>query len=213
MLFRWLLLALAVCAVGCSRGTVPAAPSVAPAARRQLSSGLFLTCSHVVGPDRIQGVITARNVGIEPIALVDRWNSWGAFQWWLRIGTQTAVNPQDTWDENRYTESTLAPGEIRHARFQVTQSLNQGAAWAGWCFLTKENAGGRSIPNDSSPRFASGVPILITLDGALASKSPPHPIPDALPTTGIWSGNTTVRSVEFSSLESLEKLIQGQPLE
>src|SRR5438552_8400383 len=90
---------------GCEQaGLSPTVVKSSPKARTHLKSNLFLGCAHaVIGPDLICGVLTAQNTGKEPIALVDRWNSWGAYQWRLTLGTQSAGNPQRNWWANCYT--------------------------------------------------------------------------------------------------------------
>ena len=98
---------------------VPANPPLARAPKDSLALG----CAHVVvGPDLIRGILAATNWGDKPIALIDRWNSWGAYQWTMSIGSRRAGNLQHDWLKNFYTESILAPGETRQARFSVTRS-------------------------------------------------------------------------------------------
>ena len=69
---------------------------------------------------QIRGVLEIHNVGDHPVALADRWNSWGAFQWTIRVdGRWPAANPVSAWNENAPSETLLAPGETRAARFYV----------------------------------------------------------------------------------------------
>jgi len=98
---------------GCDRAAVPTPSTLL----RQTASTLSLTSDHVVvSPDLIRGILTIRNTGTRPIAMIDRWNSWGAYQWRFQVGAESAGNPQHSWWANVYTETVLAPGEVRHAR-------------------------------------------------------------------------------------------------
>jgi hypothetical protein len=128
---------------GCGRkeAASPATAVAIPAPRRLNRSDLVLPCAHVVvAPDLIRGVLTARNIGREPLALVDRWNSWRAFQCTLETSGGSAGNPQRSWDANDYTETRLAPGEVRHVRFCVTASRTTLRVLEdSWWFLAGES--------------------------------------------------------------------------
>jgi hypothetical protein len=168
----------------------------------------------VVNPELICGVLTARNSGKESFALVDRWNSWGAYQWNLFIGTQSAGNPQHDWYANFYTETILIPGETRHAWFYVTRSRTAPRFREGaWWFLVGDAFGVISVASfgeriDISTRFVRGQSLSLAMGGSL----PEAYDTDRAPTTTVWTGVTTVRSEELTSVQDLEARIQGQPL-
>jgi hypothetical protein len=198
-----------LCAFGCERAPGTPVQPLAQSARPQVQAGLFLTSSHVVvSPELMLGVLTVRNVGTAPIALVDRWNSWGAYQWWLSIGTESAGNPQCSWYRNFYSESVIAPGELRHAWFQVTRSRKNGPVReSAWWFMTGGFTGATDWNDESIPRFRTGDPVTLTLNGAFAQEG------GLTSMIGLWTGCATVRSTELVGLKDLEALVAGKPLQ
>jgi hypothetical protein len=193
---------LAVLLAGC--GNEASSPKPARVVRRQIKSGLIITCGHVVvGPELICGVLTARNTGTEPIAVIDRWNSWGAYQWRLTVGAASAENPQSQWWANAYTEALLVPGETRHAWFTVTRSRTFSRYRKGaWGFLTQEGS------SAAAPSFAEGQRVTLRMDSSDAGSTEP----DRLVTTLLWTGLAAIQSKEFTSLQDLEGLVQGPAL-
>jgi len=204
--------------LGCERESTPSPSTVvksAPNARTLLKSNLVISCAHVVvEPDLISGVLTARNIGKGPPAVVDRWNSWGAHQWRLAVGDQTAVNPKTNWWANFYTETVLAPGEIRHARFYITRSTSRArVGQEAWWFLVGGPFGEISLATSESagapaPSFSGGQPVTFFMDGA--QKDAPDTDRDL--TAALWCGGVTVRSEELTSVRDLEDRIQGKLL-
>lgn len=211
---RGLALALALLLAGCGRQAGPSQTTTPALPRRLTTSGLVITCAHVVvGPELIRGVLTAQNNGTEPLSIVDRWNSWGAYQWTLSIDGQSAGNPQMAWDENGYSETVLRPGETRHARFYITRRRDASPPEVGtWCFLVgeppiiiKDDSG--KVPKLVGP-FAAGQEVTLTMDGAASQWTPA----DGGSTAALWKGTTSVRSRELNRVEDLEALVQGLPL-
>jgi hypothetical protein len=96
-------------------------PALARPDTRRSGPDLRLSAVHaVIRPDLIRGVIEVYNPGDAPVVLVDRWNSFGAYQWTIRVdGRWLAANPISAWNENGPSETVLAPGETRQARFFV----------------------------------------------------------------------------------------------
>jgi hypothetical protein len=211
---RGLALALALLLAGCGRQAGPSQTTTPALPRRLTTSGLVITCAHVVvGPELIRGVLTAQNNGTEPLSIVDRWNSWGAYQWTLSIDGQSAGNPQMAWDENGYSETVLRPGETRHARFYITRRRDASPPGVGsWCFLVGEppiiiKADSGKAPKLAGP-FAAGQEVILTMDGA-ASESSGSNSPSS---EVLWRGKASVRSIELNALEDLEPLAKGKPL-
>jgi hypothetical protein len=212
-------LLLAVLAVGCGRqATYPATVAPAPAAPRRLTtSGLDLTCTHVVvGPELIRGVLTVRNTSKEPIALVDRWNSWGAYQWTFSIEGKSAGNPQVSWYGNYYTETVLTPGETRHAPFSLHRRRDtlQGDE-LGWRFLLGGPLGivaideqGKPLTFDATRSFALAQSVVLTLVGSgRVSFTDAH-----ASTAALWAGTASIPSRELDSLDALNSHAQGHSL-
>ena len=208
-------LAVGLLLLGCGREAdlSQKVSKTAPRTRPLLQSNLVISCTHVVAePDLISGVLTAKNVGKEPIAVVDRWNSWGARQWRLTIGSESAENPQHSWYGNFYSETILAPGEVRHARFYITRSVKRAhIGEAAWWFVV-----GGPIHIDSpqnaiaaSPAFVRGQEVTLVLDGGVRRDAPDT---DQPLTTALWKGVATVRSDEQRSVQELEDRIQGKVL-
>lgn len=196
--------------LGCGRcpesTTTPAVPTVV---RAQIRSGLVLQCSHlVVGEESICGILTVQNTGKEPLALVDRWNSWGAYQWVLSIGGRTASNPQVSWYGNYYSETLLAPGEARHAWFSVTKDYRSPVfRQDAWRFQVR-GPFHLTLEGDTFQSFTAGEPLIVTLQGI----PPVIPSPQRELPVGLWSGAVTATSTEVGSLAELEELVQGQLL-
>src|SRR5579859_95494 len=212
------ILALGLLLLGCGRESTPSPPTLAksaPNVRTLLKSNLVISCAHVViEPDLISGVLTAKNIGKEPLAVVDRWNSWGAYQWCLTVGAQTAGNPQHDWAKNAYTEEVLAPGEIRHRRFYITRSPNRTRIGEqAWSFLVEGPNDGISFPTSGNaiaplPLFARGQTVTLVMDGSQTGA----PVSDPSFTATLWLGTATVQSEELKSVQDPEGLIQGLPL-
>jgi hypothetical protein len=179
-----------------------------------VKSNLVIRCAHVVvEPDLISGVLTARNGGKQPLSVVDRWNSWGAYQWRLAIGTLSAGNPQHDWWANFYTETSLEPGEIRHARFYMTRSPNRVRLGEdAWCFLVEGAGFFLSTSSEviaALPPFARGQAVTLVMDG----KQTDAPDSDRTRATDLWGGQVTVRSDELKSIRELEDRITGKELQ
>jgi hypothetical protein len=209
-------LALGLLLLGCGREAElsRAAPTSLPRARPILRSNLAISCAHVVAePDLISGVLTARNTGKEPIAVVDRWNSWGAYQWRLTIGTESAGNPQHSWWKNFYSETVLAPGEVRHARFCIIRSVDRGHINENeWKFVVGAGSDSIVTPHNAiatSPPFTRGQEVTLVMDagGEMAAPDTDQPL-----TTALWRGIAMVRSEELKSVQELEDRIQGKLL-
>lgn len=214
---RGVALLLCVLLAGCGRPAIPTPTSavvVAPS-RRLATTGLVLTCAHVVvEPDLVRGVLTVLNTSKESLALIDRWNSSGAFQWTLTLDGVGAGNPQISWWASHYSETVLRPGKIRHAVFLLIRRQNSlSPEEAGWRFLLGGPLGvisvdERGTPVDSSRPFATGQKLTLSLIGAGqdcttfegASESP------------LWSGTATVPSRELNALEDLRDLALSQTL-
>ena len=208
-----LLLVLASCG---KKPTAPLRlPRLTPAARRLNSSYLQVQCAHVVvAPDLIRGVLTARNLSKEPLAFVERWNSWGAYQWTLKSTGWSAWNPQTDWDQNFYTETVLAPGEVRHVRFCITASSSTPRVpeddwWFDaevpmiWSSLSTPPASQRTAAT-----FASGQSLRVTMDGTKAETV----VSDPNFADPLWVGVSTAGSEELSSVSELESRLQGKKL-
>src|SRR6185295_13505564 len=220
----WLVLGLLLAGCDCqSRSTAmvkaaavpgPAAPKYAPNLRRQVVDGLVLRCAHVLlSKDEICGVLSIENTGKEAVAWVDRWNSWGAYQWRITIGPQTAVNPQVHWWANYYSETALAPGEVRHAWFTITwlhagKNIRQGA----WHFDVRKpyertvDENWKEI-NTFKP-FESGQTLILLMQPI----KPITPAPEEELPVAMWTGIAVATSTEVEAVEDLESLAQGQPL-
>lgn len=201
--------------VGCGR--CPESPShaaVTVSARAQVRGGLVLRCSHVVeGEESIGGVLTLQNTGKEPVALVDRWNSWGAYQWVISIGGRTASNPQMSWYRNFYSETLLGPGEIRHVWFSVTKDhhsmpLRQDA-WRFQVHSPFERVADQTWRIAGRfQSFTAGEALVVTLQGI----APLVPPPQRESPVGLWTGVATGTSTEVNSLAELETTVRGQAL-
>jgi len=211
MSFRSPILVLGILLMECGpdAGHAAIVAKPAPKTRPLLKSNLVLGCSHVVvQSDLIAGVLTARNTGSIPLALVQRWNSWGAYQWRWTLGGESAENPQWDWWANYYSEEVLAPGEIRHARFFITRS--PGRARIGekaWWFVVGGLDVNYSSPASSSP-FVRGQAVTLVMDGSGKAA----PVSDPSFTAALWVGTGTVPSGELESLQDLERRIQGELL-
>jgi len=215
MLARRSFLAIVLLAPGCDRATPPAAVVVKPAApaRKLVKSKLVITCAHVVmDGGLLSGVLTARNVGPEPIALVDRSNSWGAYQWEFMLGPEWAGNPQHSWYANHYSETVLAPGEVRHARFAVARFPDRSRlGWEAWRFVVGD--GERQLlhlPDDpaADPPFMRGQEIALRMKGEA-----PQPLEwGKVAAVALWTGTVTVRSEEVASVQDLDARIRGKAL-
>lgn len=204
---------------GCGREAspirTPALPSTPP--RRLSTAGLVVTCAHVViGPDLIRGVLTVRNTSNQPQALIDRWNSWGAYQWTLSVDGTSACNPQVSWYANDYTETVLAPGEARYSAFALYRKQKTSPPdEVGWKFLLGGPLGvlaidekGKPVDFDGSPPFAANQKVVLTLAGSgEASFTFVHASSETL-----WAGTVSVQSQELNSPEDLKILGQGLPL-
>jgi hypothetical protein len=177
---RWSILVLGLLLLGCERqaNLPPSAAMPAPQARPLLKSNLVITCAHVmIESDLISGVLTARNSGKEPLAVVQRWNSWGAYQWRLTFGAQLAGNPQQDWAKNFYSEEVLAPGEIRHCQFHITRSPDRARIGEEeWWFLVDAPASlSAAAP---LPPFVRGQAVTLVMDGTQTGapvSAPPSP--------------------------------------
>jgi hypothetical protein len=208
---RGLALALALLLAGCGRQAGPSQTTTPALPRRLTTSGLVITCIHVVvGPELIRGALTARNNSTEPLSIVDRWNSWGAYQWTLSIDGQSAGNPQTAWDENGYSETVLRPGETRHARFYITRRRDASPPGVeAWYFLVGEPP---IIIKDDSGKirgpFAAGQEVILTMDGAVSQWT----TADGGSTAALWKGTTSIRSSELNRVEDLDAMVQGLPL-
>jgi hypothetical protein len=201
---RAMVLVLLLVVPGCDR-PMDAAPTKPPVARAPKDSLVF-GCSHVVvGPDLIRGVLVATNRGDKPIALIDRWNSWGAYQWAVGIGKRDAGNPQHDWFANYYTETILLPGETRSARFIITRFHDSAALKDGeWWFVLGEPDG---IAAPGSP-FAAGEALTLFMDGNKGEPSEGDHSPEAL----LWSSLVSTSSKELTELDALDRLARGKPL-
>jgi hypothetical protein len=156
----------------------------------------------VLAPDLIRGVLTARNIGREPLSLVDRWNSWGAYQWTIEGSGWLAGNPQSEWLANYYTETRLAPGEVRQARFNVTASKTPPrVSGDAWWFAAGENSNPPTL-------FVAGRKMILVMAGSRAEVSTSDPEF----TGAVWVGLSSVRSKELASVQDLEQHLQGKPL-
>jgi len=160
----------------------------------------------------MSGVLTARNTGKEPLAIVDRWNSWGAYQWRLTVGTESAGNPQHDWYANFYTETVLAPGEVRHARFNVTRSRSRARIGEeAWWFVVGDAIPILRPPSAiaSSPPFTRGQEVALVMDGGVEMAAPDS---NLLSTIALWRGTAEVRSEELTSVQELDGRLEGKPL-
>jgi hypothetical protein len=185
-----------------------------PLIRREVTDGLVLRCSHVVlNKDQIVGLLTVENTGKESVALVDRWNSWGAYQWRLTIGEQTAVNPQVCWWANFYSETAIAPGEVRHSWFSVTWVHPGGEIRKGaWHFDVRKpfemtvDENGKEVVTFKP--FEVGQPLILLFQ-AIKPMVPEPPEGSAVP---LWTGIAVATSKEVNSELELEALVKGNPL-
>lgn len=167
---RWIVLALLL--TGCEKAslTAPVAAIKGAVARRGTHSGLTVGCAHVVvSPDLIRGILTVRNIGPEPLSLVERWNSFGAYQWFFGGRVWSAGNPQHEWTENVYTETVLAPGEVRHARFCITRSrIDELVPNEHWWFVVGESPVSYICSAPPIASFVPGESLALVMDGSLA---------------------------------------------
>jgi len=204
-----LVLLFAIPGCGDPAETSKAIPAPAnPPITRAPKDSLVLSCAHVVvGPDLIRGVLVATNRGDKPIAIIDRWNSWGAYQWTVGIGTRSAGNPQHDWLKNFYTETILAPDEKRQARFSVSRFRDsadlKGDEW--WFVLGEPDGTGAS---GSPAPFAFGEAFTLFMDGNKGDPSEGDPSPEAL----LWSSLATTSSKELTELDALGPFARGKPL-
>jgi len=65
--------------------------------------------------DAFNVVVVLRNIGTEPIAIYQRWNSWGAYQWRFAIvdakgNGMFAGNPEEGWTRNAPSAVSIKPG-------------------------------------------------------------------------------------------------------
>jgi hypothetical protein len=213
----WLLLGTFLMA-GCGRGGCSrlddAWSAVVPRPRNR--SDLVLRCAHVVvAPDLIRGVLTAQNIGKTPLSVVDHGNSFGAYQWSLTSRTWTAETPEYTWRSNCYTETVLAPGEVRHARFTIQGSKRSQPSlqnhWEFWSadFLGPDPLSSSGERMEPPPPFAPGQSIRLIMDGSRADTHTSDPkIRNPL-----WVGLAVVRSQEVASVEELEARLGGTGLQ
>jgi len=76
------------------------------------------------------------NSSEKPIRIAERWNSWGAFQWSIKItnSDRTVIdfkNPQMAWFRNFLSIVTIEPGEELHSHciliLQAAQSNENGS--------------------------------------------------------------------------------------
>jgi hypothetical protein len=203
---------LALLLTGCEETslTAPVAAIKGSVPRRLAQSGITIGCAHVVlGPDLIRGVLTVRNVGPEPLSLVDRWNSFGAYQWFFGGRVWSAGNPKHEWTENACTETVLAPGEVRHARFCIMRSRTYELVPKGdWWFVVGESPvpSVRSCPPIGA--FDPGERVTLVMDGSRAG------LPDDRPnhTDPLYRGSTSVLSEEQRSVADLDATLLGKPL-
>lgn len=205
-------LVISLMLAGCGR---PAAP---PPARRLATAGLVVSGAHVVaGPDLIRGVLRVRNAAPAPVALVDRWNSGGAYPWTLALDGLTAGNPQMCWWANFCSETVLAAGEVRHAPFTLhRRRATIAGSDAGWaCLLggpldiAASDAQGRPIPAAEAPSFAPGRTLAVTLTGAGTAAFPSG---DAS-TAPLYTGTVSAASQEVEAVDALAPHAQGRRLE
>ncbi len=104
-----LLIALA----GCSLAAHEAGPNYAPNPK---SLTCFLRNVAVLPSLEFRLDFVLQNGGPSPIHLWERWNSWGARQWRIRVSDSAGnvrvfVNPLNTWFGNRPTTFELVPGK------------------------------------------------------------------------------------------------------
>jgi hypothetical protein len=177
---------------------------------------LVISCAHVlVRADLIRGILVVRNPGKTPVAIVDRWNSWGAYQWVLTVGGLTYSNPQMSWYENFYSETLLAPGEVRVARFVVrrgdvpwTPYSPDGTEWnfiRGFASLIVVNG----VIDSTSGDFTPDQEVQVELNGGRTGPRPSYWL-EKNPNAPIrWSGTLIVRSQRLESVEELESHLKG----
>lgn len=150
------------------------APSLARPDTRRAGPELRLSCVHtVVRPDLIRGVIEVTNIADVPLALADRWNSWGAYQWMIKVdGRRLARNPITAWDENAPSETVLAPGETRAARFYVVADgeAHDFPVEHDWPFRL-----------DPPGTFSASTPVELLWTASAAEPRPAHDFPAGHP--------------------------------
>jgi hypothetical protein len=208
---RWILLTLLLAGCDPAGSPVSVAGIKASLALRLARTGLVFGCAHVVqGPDLIRGVVTVRNVGSEPIALVERKNSWGAWQWTLGGPGWSAGNPQHEWKENWYSEAVLAPGEVGHARFCITRSRSiQPTPADNWWFVVGEPMPPASRSPSPGASFARGQTVALVMDASQLRGLDEQEIKHKAP---VWVGSASVLSEEVSSVQDLDRFIGGESL-
>jgi hypothetical protein len=133
------------------------------------------------------------------VAVADRWNSWGAFQWNFRVDGRLAGNPADTWSENYYTETIIRPREVRAVDFSV-ETAHDLASGPTWVFIT------RPWPWDETDRrpppvFASSSSLELRWNAASVGRRPSS-------WSGPWARQATgaarARSVRLERLDDLQ---------
>lgn len=190
----------------------PPAPQYPPNLRRQVVDGVVMKCAHVIlNKDQICGVMTLENAGKAPVALVNRGNSWGSFQYRLTVGKQTAANPQISWRGNVYHETALGPGEKRHAWFTVTwQHARPDIRKGAWRFDVRTHMTVDQNFNEMSTfqPFEAGQPLIFLMQ-AIPPLTPASAGELPMP---LWTGIATAISSEMASLADLESLAIGGPL-
>ena len=196
-------------------GPAPSATAVLP--EQPVPQGhLVIKCAHVlVRADLIRGILAVRNAGTTPVAIVDRWNSWGAYQWVLTVGGLLYSNPQMSWYANYYSETLLAPGEVRVARFAIrrgdvpwTPYSPDGTEWnfirgfASKCVVN-------GVVDSTSEDFTPDQELQLELNGARTDPRPSYWLEKNPNAPKRWSGTSIVRSRRIESMEELEAHLKG----
>ncbi len=164
-----------------------------------------LAVAHVVvRPDFIRGVLRVHNPGPRAWAVADRWNSWGAYLWEFTVAGRRARNPVDTWDENRYTETVLAPSETRALRFSITAGHSYAPLRNGgpdWPFCLRPLAWEEPLPEP--PPF--GPATRVDLRWKETERKRPAFADILLPSSGAAraAGISRAHSKRLDSLEDL----------
>ncbi len=128
------------------------------------------------------------NVSTVPVELVDRWNSWGAYQWTFLVkdaaGTEYPLrNPQTNWYANYFTTFSISPGAeyVKRCRLSLSSpKLPDGSRV--WVFTQLSDLGqamggkldekGRlviSINDDPPPRRSNTWIFPLTVTGKFSA--------------------------------------------